>query len=755
VNGWPCGRLSTGRRAYIVAALLLVTAFAAANRKFLVGEYFPIWDAEGLFAPYFVLIADFARHGELLWWNPWAGGGQPDFIDQYGAHNPVVVALAWLLGPTVQGFIYYWFALWLLFGLGIIALARCWGVPAWGAYVVALGLMFSGFHIGNAEHTSVLFAWAWLPATLWRLEVALTKGSLSAATQSGLLFGLSALGGYPAVVFTNAVFLAFWIAARLLLQDDAGQTRLTRPGERWWTAASSAALLFGVASLIAASSYINFFREGRGFTPRVGDLSRAVAVDSNALHPRALLTFSSPYLATLPTDRLWDYTDISSCSVYSGGLVFGFALFSIFARPRSRFRWALLAASAFAVAASLGRELPVRGLLYDWVAPTRLFRHASWFRAYPIMIGGILALYGIRDLATGVPGSNCRRRWLLATIISALAASLAYRAVLDRARPADHLAGDVHFVFAWAGPVLIGLWMATAPRASRRAFIAVAFCALATVDGVLAVGLANTLANVGERYRGAWAVLERHHRHGVDLLQLGGARRKPEPEGGPYNNTNLITRRAVLLGYSGLVSTTQKEWMHEPVLVASATSEDRFWFAAHPVLAPPAPDLFHAFVQRSKQLGAPPFVLHPREAMTMPAPTSPEQIGRVRAAPAAMKAAVVLERYLPDSLVLHFDAPRDGWLLVTDRWASGWTARVNGARVRVEGGDFLFRAVHVRGGRNRIEFTYRPFGRPWLVFVSVVVMLAVMVGGILGWRHRRAEMAQRCDAYSPPLDAPG
>jgi hypothetical protein len=750
VSGLSGDRLSRWLPPYVAAVLLLVAAFAAANRNFLLGEYYPIWDAEGLFAPYFMLIADFARQGELLWWNPWAGGGQPDFIDQYGAHNPVVVALAWLLGPTVRGFIYYWLAFWLLFGLGILALARHWRVPAWGAYVVALGLMFSGFHVGNAEHTSVLFAWAWLPLALWRLEVALAEGSRTAAAQSGLLFGLSAPGGYPAVVFTNGVFLAFWVGVRLLFRDEGEQAEFRVHERRWWTAAPAAALVFVVASLIAFPTYFNFLREGGGFTPRVGALSRAVAVGSNALHPRALLTFSSPYLATLPPERLWDYTDISSCSAYAGGLVFTFAVFSILARPRSRFRWALLAASAFAVTASLGRDLPLRGLLYDWIPPTRLFRHAAWLRAYPILMAGILALHGIRDLATGIQGVNCRRRLLVATLVSALVATLAYREVLDRARQVDHLAGDVHFAFAWAGPVLVALWMSSATRATSRALVAAAFGVLATIDGVLAVGLANTLANVGDSHRRAWAALERHHRADVDLLRLGGAQRKREPEGGAFNNTNLMTRRAVLLGYSGLVSGTQTEWMREPVLVASATSADRFWFSPHPVFAPPASDLFRAFAERSKELGGPPLVIHSREEMVAATADSRGHIGSVRAAPAATKAAVVLERYLPDSLVLHFEAPRDGWLLVTDRWAFGWTARVNGTPVRVEGANFLFRGVLVRGGPNRIEFTYRPFGRPWLPFSSVLVIVAVVVPSLRGCRCRRAGSRRPMGPSRPP-----
>jgi hypothetical protein len=368
----------------------------------------------------------------------------------------------------------------------------------------------------------------------------------------------------------------------------------------------------------------------------------------------------------------------------------------------------------------------VRGWLYDWVPPTRFFRHPSWFRAYPILIAGLLALYGIRDFAIGVPGVNSKRRLLAATTVSALLASMAYLAVLDRARPVDRLAGDLHFLLAWGGPALVVSWMAVAPWAAKRAVAAAAFGALATIDAVLAVGLANTLASVGEGPRNAWADLERRHRTEVDLLLLGGARRKPEPDGGVNNNKNFITRKPVLHSYTALFNTILAEWMREPVLVSSATSEDRFWFAADPVVAPPASKLFHGFVQRSRELGAAPLVVHPRATMPVPGPASRDQIDSLRAAPAAVKAVVVLERYLPDSLALHVDAPRDGWLLVTDRWAPGWTARVNGAPVPVQGANFLFRGVLVRAGPNRIEFTYQPFGRPWLAFSSLAVILGVV-----------------------------
>jgi len=51
---------------YLAATTALIAVFAFALRQFLLGQAFPMWDADGLFGPYYMLIADFARHGKLL-----------------------------------------------------------------------------------------------------------------------------------------------------------------------------------------------------------------------------------------------------------------------------------------------------------------------------------------------------------------------------------------------------------------------------------------------------------------------------------------------------------------------------------------------------------------------------------------------------------------------------------------------------------------------------------------------------------------
>src|SRR5207247_11003215 len=61
-----------------------------------------------------------------------------------------------------------------------------------------------------------------------------------------------------------------------------------------------------------------------------------------------------------------------------------------------------------------------------------------------------------------------------------------------------------------------------------------------------------------------------------------------------------------------------------------------------------------------------------------------------------------------DRQVADVRADRDGVLVVSDAWAPGWQARVDGRRVDVRRVDYLFRGVPVRAGRHTVEFAYRP-----------------------------------------------
>jgi hypothetical protein len=227
------------------------------------------------------------------------------------------------------------------------------------------------------------------------------------------------------------------------------------------------------------------------------------------------------------------------------------------------------------------------------------------------------------------------------------------------------------------------------------------------------------------------------------LLRLDGAKRVFQSRGCPYDNRHFLSRDAALRSYSGLRNDIHEEWLREPILVAAATSENRFWFSSEPVRLSPSMDAYLVFLSRTKELGAPPFVVHDRPSMLAPAlQNSAGDLQRLAQASAAVKVPVVLEEYRPDALALRFEAPKDGWLLVTDRWASGWNARVNDVPVTVDGGDFIFRGLPVRAGSNRIVLKYAPPGYPWLPVAVWLFIAGVLIASFWPF-SRRGRPAER------------
>lgn len=138
--------------------------------------------------------------------------------------------------------------------------------------------------------------------------------------------------------------------------------------------------------------------------------------------------------------------------------------------------------------------------------------------------------------------------------------------------------------------------------------------------------------------------------------------------------------------------------------------------------------------------GSPPLLIHPRHSLVSGAPVGAGEsqgglaVGRILALPPVQPVDFEVLTYQPEELALRVWCSRDGWLWVTDRWAPGWTATVNGVQIPVWGGNFIFRALPVRAGENVVRFTYHPFGFPWLVIVSWGTLTAVLVWS---WWGRR------------------
>src|SRR5581483_6112072 len=410
---------------WLLTALLFVSVFLIDNRELLSGARVQLWDAYVFYTPAFSLVADHARAGRLLFWNPWLLAGSPDFADpQVGAASPIAILIGAIGGGSSQIFRIYWLIIWALGPLGLLLLARHMDVPRWVAFIVALGYAFCGFYTAHAEHTTVVYSFSFVPWFVWRFDEALRSLSLRPAAQAGALWGLSALGGYPAIVILSGGFLFLWGLGRSCCAAEHESLELQKQSIRQRLKFVLLALIvvLAIGVIVLAPTYLAFFREGLGYSERAGAMSRRAAIAStqNALNPGALATFASPYLTSLKipyrNPGMWPGSDISVADVYIGVLPFILAVLAVAYRPRSPWRWWLLGILAFSLACAVGDRLPFRGWLYDYCPPTRYFTHPGMFRAYALLAAAILALIAGRDLTKATRSSETRIWKLLLAI---------------------------------------------------------------------------------------------------------------------------------------------------------------------------------------------------------------------------------------------------------------------------------------------------------------------------------------------------
>ncbi|HEX6054038.1 MAG TPA: hypothetical protein VFZ21_32430 [Gemmatimonadaceae bacterium] len=742
------------RQRFLTWALLVVIVFVAANHLLWRGRGVAMWDASNQAFPYFVLVADHARAGQLVQWDPWTEAGLPIGGEpQAGAYSPLVVALGLLGGGNSTTFLAYWLLSWLVGGIGVLALGRHLGAPPWGACAVALGFLFCGVYTGNAQHISWVVGLSFIPLVLWRLDVALLTRSARAAVQAGALWGLGALAAHPSIIILCGAYTALWTLGRVLFggargdaagspnaSDDAaaesvGAAAVARPPSARF-ALRALGLLCAVGVVVLAPTYASTLRDGTGVHSRSGPLAKSDAV-TNEFPPGGLVTIASAYPSRVKfylPDELWPQSDVSMVSVYAGVLVPVLALFALVAPVRDRWRWWVAGLATLSLACAMGTSLPLHGWLYDWVYPIRFFRHSAVFRLFYVISVVVLALLGTRELAVALARGERRRRRQFAAVAfgSAFAAAIAYAFFLVGIRdlPSNRLAPA--FIAAWLGPVALGVLLLGNRLPSR---VAATGLVLVAVGDALATSVLTQRTIVDTEGVAKWRELDRRHETSLDLAPLALERvvascEDWDPTQWCEVNDQMITKTPVQHAYSAFKNRIYTLFLHDSTLAGAARGRDRLWFSAAVTEIPRSDSTAAAYVRMAREVGALVPVVHRRDEMLAPPASGASDPGaraavaaRLRALPAARRVSATVLDYRPNDLALAVTAPEDGWLFVTDRWGPAWRATVNGKRVELMGGAFLYRAVPVSAGANTVRFTYRAAGFPFLVIAS---------GGTLG-----------------------
>jgi hypothetical protein len=566
------------------------------------------------------------------------------------------------------------------------------------------------------------------------------------------LWGLSALGGYPGLTIVTAGLLFIWALGRYIGAPENDDSALSQSSRKLRIAflAKMYVVIFAIGVPVLAAPYVAFFTEGHGYSDRVGVRSRDEAISSNRMEAGALASFSSPYLPDLKlygNPKLWPGSDLTLTNVYIGALTLILAALALANRPRSAWRWWLLVMAVFFIACAVGKQLPLRGWLYDYCPPTRYFRNAGMLRVYAMLFVALLAIEAGKDLQKAIHDNQDSGIWMRLTVTAVMigiAAVLAFHHVISSVDnvgpwlPGAHL----HLAWVWLGSALLSILFLVLPR-SRKA-LPVLLALLAIMDASLTIGLARPLI-VSDHAHKIWKRLNAEHNPSLVLGQQGLNR---HPRSGPWigghrNNDEEPLRIATLFDYAVLTNRFLEDFGKHPVLVDMSTGVNRIWYSTQAATVTPTDEFYGAFVKRTESLNAPVLVVHDRAEMSrirehnIVDKSGSSALGEISSLPAAQRVPVEIKRYTPNHLDFKVSCPQDGWLLVTDRWSHGWQARVNQQSSDVLGGNFIFRAVRVRAGDNTIEFFYHPTGWPWLAFLSWGIFGAVFLVPVSWWKRMK------------------
>jgi hypothetical protein len=706
----------------MIAAVVVI-----GNSDLLLGKATPIWDAAVEFGPMFYLLADHSKAGRLILWDPWINGGSPDFAEpQNGATSPLLLVYGLLSTNSLHGFVAYWITIWIFGGIGMLLLCRHLQSPAWGGLVSALGFVACGFYTGHGEHTAILYSFSFLPWILLGFDIALRRRSYWNMVVAGVLWGVSALGGYPALTIATPIFLGLWGLGRSWL--GSGETECAMAGGR------KSRLLFTVAGLcmfclfgaaVMSPSYAGFLIYAKGYTSRAGGISRDFSM-VGPLPPQALGTFASPflYLLSSPPFKIWPETDISMSNVYMGALVVSLAAISLLRVCKWRL-W-VVAIIVFFFSCAVGNHLPIRGWLYDLLPPTRYFRMPSLFSAYAIVGVCILAAYGSGDLDKSRISGDARRRgrFVIVSGLVTIVAALAYLQLLRTAHLTLDRVIDPSKIFmtVWLSIiVIIFLWW---KGKISSGLLLVGLLLISMYDATSAIKTSRPTM-YSEASAGWWDIMTSKHVKSLDLTSHGlGRELYPPEELGRYpHDRGVALKIPVFAADAPMVNTFFKAYVADQVLNRIAVGTQRIWFSDHPVWLPLSENAFADYVRVSHAVGLPPLVLHSPEDMlkgsasTAFQPKSDSE-NWVQISQPMSPATIELLKYTPNCLSFRYNASEDGWLLVTDRWAQYWNATVNDRSVQIFGGNFIFRAIPVSRGENTVLFRYEPRGYLALVILS-------------------------------------
>ncbi len=232
---------------------ILIVLVAIFFHKILLGEAYFWEDFIYQNYPFRVFAATSLAQGELPLWNPYTFNGMPFLADIQTTvfYLPSLLLTLFVSGGTLH---YYWLEMmiilhFVLAGIGMLYLAKSFGVRNTPALFAGAAYMLSGYMIVHTIHQQNLTLVAWYPLVVLLFRKALIGDGWRAVFLCSIVLGHSILAGYPQLSLYLYTFLGAYFLYELLTRFAANDL-LSRPALTMAAKAASIVLLSVALAMI-------------------------------------------------------------------------------------------------------------------------------------------------------------------------------------------------------------------------------------------------------------------------------------------------------------------------------------------------------------------------------------------------------------------------------------------------------------------------------------------------------------------------
>lgn len=735
-----------------------------------------LFDLPSYYVPAAELARSALRAGHLPLWDPYIFSGIPLFASQQAAPFAIVSLPVWVLPFQAGLAVGAAFKVWLA-GFGTYLLGRRLGLGLWAALAAGTAYALGSFTIVwlglSLTNVSGLLPWVLLTTEAVCARPRPLTFIAHAVAVAAFIFG-----GHPEVAMFTGVATVAYFLARVWVAGHRGPALRRR------------VLFFGGASLaglgLAAVAILPFLAELGGSVDRVARSGLSVA-------PReSLLTMFAPDWWGRPTEgSVLGPGNFNERTFYSGALMVLLAPIALW-RPESRRRLApivtvgligLLASTAATWTSELVGKLPVIGL-------SALGRLGMLITLALALLGGAALDVVVREGRVGLA-----LRYLAAGLAIGVLALVAVQPVkggawwdglrealgsspfspvhaLDdpESRRALDALGVFHLgaIFRWllilgaAGLVLL----AARSRRFPALLLGPALAGIVAIDMVSFADGYNPVIPRDQVYRPVPASIQLlREREGRDrstaILDTLPPNINIHYRLHDIRGTEHPKPKRVLDFWRAMLNPDQQALERFKVQNltpqgANALSLMAVRFVMNDVRDPRPPRQFkevyrgpsevvwrntralpRAYVARSAQWArSPAQVLSLLQSPSFD-PRRTTVLEGARTGPRPARGRVQIVRDEPESVELAATLDRPGFVVLSDSYAHGWHATVDGRDADPVRANYLYRAVRVPAGRHRIQWRYQPAALTAGVVVSLLSVAILAALALLSLRRRR------------------